>query len=55
MTTSARSCADIQKFCAHCHAAEVIDLRKSVHAKAGAKNAQGEGTLLELHGVPRPA
>ncbi len=37
---------DIEKFCAHCHANEVIDLRKSVHAKAGAKNAQDEGTLL---------
>ena len=34
---------DIQKFCAHCHSAEVVDLRKSVHAKAGEKDAQGEG------------
>jgi len=37
---------EIEKFCAHCHAAEVIDLRKSVHAKAGEKNALGEGSLL---------
>ena len=37
---------DIEKFCAHCHATEVIDLRKSIHAKAGVKNAQGEGSLL---------
>ena len=31
---------DIQKFCAHCHASEVTDLCKSVHAKAGPRNAQ---------------
>ena len=40
-------------FCGTCHTAEVVDLRKSVHAAAGAKNAQGEGTLLsctECHG-----
>ncbi len=44
---------DIQKFCAHCHANEVIDLRKSVHAKAGEKNARGEGSLMgcaQCHG-----
>ena len=33
---------DIQKFCAHCHASEVIDLRKSVHAKAGARTPRGK-------------
>ena len=44
---------DIQKFCAHCHANEVTDLRKSVHAKAGARNAQDEGSLMgcgQCHG-----
>ncbi len=45
--------ADIQKFCAHCHSGEVTDLRKSVHAKAGEKNALGEGSLMncaQCHG-----
>jgi len=37
---------DIQTFCAHCHVAEFDDLRASVHAKAGERNAQDEGTLL---------
>jgi len=44
---------DIEKFCAYCHANEVTDLRKSMHVKAGAKNPQGEGTLLscdQCHG-----
>src|SRR5271157_5556468 len=45
--------ADVQKFCAYCHADKVTDLRKSVHAKAGPKNALGEGTLMncdQCHG-----
>ena len=53
-------------FCGRCHSYEgvhaepkraakdvITDLRKSVHAKAGEKNAQGEGTLLscsQCHG-----
>jgi cytochrome b subunit of formate dehydrogenase len=44
---------DIERFCAHCHAAEVLDLRKSVHAKAGRRNAQGDGSLMgcgQCHG-----
>ncbi len=47
--------ADIQKVCNYCHAAAVTDLRKSVHQKAGPKNALGEGTLLDCvrcHGQP---
>jgi cytochrome b subunit of formate dehydrogenase len=38
--------SDIQNFCAYCHASEVVDLNASMHAKAGARNAQDEGTLL---------
>jgi cytochrome b subunit of formate dehydrogenase/nitrate/TMAO reductase-like tetraheme cytochrome c subunit len=45
----------IEKYCAHCHSAEVFDLGKSEHSAAGPKNALGEGTpmgCVACHGQP---
>lgn len=41
------SIVDATEFCGQCHKEQLIDVRKSVHAKAGAKNALGVGTLMK--------
>lgn len=42
----AASLGAVRSACAGCHHDQVLELRKSVHARAGEKNPDGSGTLL---------
>ncbi len=44
---SAVSSRKLAETCGACHTDQLVDLRRSVHAKAGEKTASGTGTLLD--------
>ncbi len=44
-----RPLSEVRTICAKCHAAPALELVKGVHAKAGAKDAQGQGTALQCN------
>jgi cytochrome b subunit of formate dehydrogenase len=47
--------AEIRESCARCHREEMIEVsRKSVHAKAGPRNENGEGTALDCQACHGP-
>jgi cytochrome b subunit of formate dehydrogenase len=48
------SSAKLTETCGQCHREEIVDLRRSVHHKAGPKQVDGSGTLMncgQCHGI----